>query len=79
MALEPHSSLLRRYDRGGVPELTLRPANLEALHLGTVSGNGSTALYLQGTAVGAAAQELGRRRPPGGHGSGHGALAPGIF
>ena len=46
VALEPHSSTLRLYDRGGVPELMLRSADLEALHLGTLSGDDSTARYL---------------------------------
>ena len=55
MALEPHASALRVYDRGGAPELALRPADLEALHLGTQVGDGSTALYLQGRLVGAPA------------------------
>ena len=41
--------------RGGVPQLDLRPADLEAVHLGALSGNDSTALYLQGMVVGAAA------------------------
>ena len=54
-ALEPHSSVLRLYDRGGVPELAIRPADVVALHLGTLSGDGGTALFLQGTIVGAAA------------------------
>ena len=55
VALEPHSSALRVYDRGESTALTARPADLEALHLGVLSGNGGTALYLQGTVVGSAA------------------------
>ena len=55
VVLELHSSALHLYDRGGVPERALRPADLDALHLGTLGGDGSTALYLQGTVVGAAA------------------------
>ena len=35
--------------------LTLRPADLEALHLSALSGDGGEALYLQGTVAGAAA------------------------
>ena len=43
------------YDHGENTALTVRPANLEALHLGVLSGDVGTALYLQGTAVGSAA------------------------
>ena len=46
MALEPHSFVLRMYDRGEATELTVRPADLEALQLGALSGDGGTALYL---------------------------------
>ena len=53
-ALEPHSSALRLYDRGEGTVLTVRPADLEALHLGAPSGDGGAALYLQGTVTGAA-------------------------
>ena len=35
--------------------LTVRPADLEALHLSALSGDGGDALYLQGTVAGAAA------------------------
>ena len=35
VALEPHTSALCMYDRGGAPELTIRLADQEALHLGT--------------------------------------------
>ena len=55
MALEAHSSARRVYDRGVGMALTIRPADLEALHLGARSGNGGTALHLQGTVVGSAA------------------------
>ena len=44
--------------------LTVRPADLEALHLGALSGDGGTALYLQGTVVGSAAMRF--RRQSGG-------------
>ena len=53
-ALEPHSSALRLYDRGQGTVLTVRPADLEALHLSALSGDGGDALYLQGTVAGAA-------------------------
>ena len=46
VALEPHSSALRVYDRGEGTALTVRPADLDALHLGALSGDGGTALYL---------------------------------
>ena len=64
MALEPHSSALRLYDRGEVTVLTVRPADLEALHLGALSGDGGTALYLQGTVAGSAVMRF--RRQSGG-------------
>ena len=54
-ALEPHSSALRLYDRGEGTVLTVSPADLEALHLSALSGDGGEALYLQGTLAGAAA------------------------
>ena len=54
-AWEPHSSALRLYDRGEGTVLTVRPADLEALHLSALSGDGGEALYLQGTVTGAAA------------------------
>ena len=54
-ALEPHSSALRLYDREEGTVLTVRPADLEALHHGALSGGGVAALYLQGTVTGAAA------------------------
>ena len=54
-ALEPHSSALRLYDCGEGTMLTVRPADLEALHHGALSGGGGAALYLQGTVTGAAA------------------------
>ena len=54
-ALEPHSSALRLYDRGEGTVLTVRPADLEALHLSALSGDGGEALYLQETVAGAAA------------------------
>ena len=63
-ALEPHSSALRLYDRGEGMVLTIRPADLEALHLSALSGNGGEALYLQGTVAGAAATRF--RRQSGG-------------
>ena len=63
-ALEPHSSALRLYDRGEGTVLTVRPANLEALHLSALSGDGGKALYLQGTVAGAAATRF--RRQSGG-------------
>ena len=61
MALEPHSSALRVYDRGENTALTIRPTHLEALHLGALSGDGGTALYLQGTVVGSAAVSFHRQ------------------
>ena len=54
-ALEPHSSALRLYDRGEGTVLTVRPADLEALHLSALSGDGGEALYLQGIVARAAA------------------------
>ena len=33
-------------NRGEAPELTVRPADLEAPHLSALSSNGSTALYI---------------------------------
>ena len=39
VALEPHSSALPLYDRGEDKVLTVRPADLEALHLGVLSGD----------------------------------------
>ena len=63
-ALEPHSSALRLYDRGRGTVLTVRPADLEALHLSALSGDGGDALYLQGTVTGAAATRF--RRQSGG-------------
>ena len=63
-ALEPHSSALHLYDRGEGTVLTVRPADLEALHLGALSGDGGEALYLQGTVAGAAATRF--RRQSGG-------------
>ena len=44
--------------------LTVRPADLEALHLSALSGDGGEALYLQGTVAGAAATRF--RRQSGG-------------
>ena len=64
VALEPHSSAMRLYDRGDRTVLKVRPADLEALHLGALSGDGGTALYLQGTMVGTAAMRF--RRQSGG-------------
>ena len=52
------------YDRGENTTLSIRPADLEALHLGVLRGNGGTALYLQGTVVGSAAVRF--RRQSGG-------------
>ena len=63
-ALEPHSSALRLYDRGEGTVLTVRPADLEAVHFGALSGDGGAALYLQGTVTGAAATRF--RRQSGG-------------
>ena len=63
-ALEPHSSALRLYDRGESTVLTVRPADLEALHLSALSGDAGEALYLQGTVAGAAATRI--RRQSGG-------------
>ena len=62
MALEPHSSALRMYDRGEDTGLTVRPADLEALHLLVLSSDGCTASYLQGTVVGSAAVHFPRQR-----------------
>ena len=64
VALEPHSSALRLYDRGEGTVLTVRPSDLEALHLRALNGAGGTALYLQGTVVGSAAMRF--RRQSGG-------------
>ena len=64
VALEPHSSALRLYDRGEATVLTVRPADPEALHLGALSGGGGTVLYLQGTVAGSAAMRF--RRQSGG-------------
>ena len=63
-ALEPQSSALRLYDRGEGRVLTVRPADLEALHLSRLSGHGGQALYLQGTVAGAATTRF--RRQSGG-------------
>ena len=63
-ALEPHSSALRLYDRGEGTVLTVRPANLEGLHLSALSGDRGEPLYLQGTVAGAAARHF--RRQSGG-------------
>ena len=45
VALDPHSWALRLYDCGEGTVLTVRPADLEALHLGALSGDGGAALY----------------------------------
>ena len=58
MALELYSSALRLYDRGQGTVLTVRPADLEGLHLGALSGDGRAALYLQGTVAGSAAMRF---------------------
>ena len=60
-ASEPHSSALRLYDRGEGTVLTVRPADLEALHLSALSGDGGEALYLQRTVAGAAATRFCRQ------------------
>ena len=44
VALEPHSSALREYDRGEGTALTVRSADLESLHLGALSGDRGAAL-----------------------------------
>ena len=59
--LEPHSSALRLYDRGEGMVLTVRPADLEAVHLGALSGDGGAALYLQSTLTRAAATRFCRQ------------------
>ena len=64
VALEPHSSAVRLYDRGQGTVLTVRPADLEALHLGALSGDRGTALYLQGAVACSAAMRF--RRQSGG-------------
>ena len=61
VALEPHSSALRLYDRGEGTVLTVCPADVEALYLGALSGDGGTALYLQGTVEGSAAMRFRRQ------------------
>ena len=61
VALEPNASALCLYDRGEGTVLTVRPADLEALHLGALSGDGGTALYLQGIVVGSAAMRFRRQ------------------
>ena len=64
-ALEPHCSVLRLYNHGEGTVLTVRPADLGALHLSALSGDGGAPLYLQGTVTGAAARRF--RRQSGGH------------
>ena len=61
VALEPHSSVLRLYDRVEGTVLTVRHANLEALRLGALSGDGGATLYLQGTVTGSAATRFCRQ------------------
>ena len=61
VALDPNSSALRLYDRGEGTVLMVCPVNLEALHLGALSGDGGTGLYLQGTVVGSAAMRFPRQ------------------
>ena len=61
MALEPHSSALRLYDRGDTTELTVRPAELEARHRSVMSSDGGMGLYLHGAVVGSAAVRFRRR------------------
>ena len=83
-ALEPHSSALRLYDRGEGTVLTIRPADLEALHLSALSGDGGEALYLQGTVASRQGRDTlppaeRRKCPPPGHGGEHGAVAPGVL
>ena len=63
-ALEPDSSALRLCGRGEGTVLTVRPGDLEALHLSALSVDGGEALYLQGTVAGAAVTRL--RRQSGG-------------
>ena len=53
-AVEPRSSALRLYDRGEGTVLTVRPADLEALHLSALSGDGGEALCFQGAVAGVA-------------------------
>ena len=64
VALEPHSSALHLYDCGEGTVITVCPADLEALHLGALGGDGGAALYLQGTVAGSAAMRF--RRQSGG-------------
>ena len=61
VALEPRSSALRQYDCGEGTVLTVRPADLEDLHLSALSGDRGEALYLQGTVAGAAATRFCRQ------------------
>ena len=61
VALEPHSSALRLYDRGESTVLTVRLADLQALPLDALSSDGGTALYPQGTVVGSAAMRFCRQ------------------
>ena len=61
VALEPHSSALHLYSRGEGTVLTVRPANLEALNLGALSGDGGAARYRQGTGTGSAATRFCRQ------------------
>ena len=63
--MEAHSSALCMYDRGRVLRLAICPADLEALHLGTRSGDGGTTLLVQRTLRDAAA--LRAQRYYGGH------------
>ena len=60
------------YDGGGVPELAICLADLVVQHLGTLRGDGGTALFLQWTLVGTAVprfpQALWKGRLPFGHG-----------
>ena len=82
-ALEPHSSALRLYDRGKGTVLTVHPADLEALHLSALSGDGGERAVPprdRGRRSRDTLPPAERRRcPPPGHGGEHGAVAPGVL
>ena len=63
MAPELHSLVLRMYDRGEVTKVTVRPADLEALHLSTLTQGENG--WVSGDPV---PQALRRRCLPLGHG-----------
>ena len=82
-ALEPHSSALRLYHRVEGTVLTVRPADLEALHLGALSGDkgGGAVPPRDRDGCGRDALPPAERRgcPPPSHGGEHWAVAPGVL